>query len=497
MNPDNTLEILIKLGFIGADQADDARKAIAGVKDETTAGSKATDKATDSFGSSRREIRMLGNELGRVAGVSGAGMLFLGGVASAAFAAAKAIGLVKTVWQEIQATIKGPIEIDVPPEAAGHITAVAEAWNTFVEARAKVVAAENTPQAEAGREEKKLQNELKLIKEVLAAEREKAMIEAGSDKDAQERVKAQFDHAGKQADEASRQQQIKVKEVEMARLVADAQKKYTEAGNIRVTPEDEVAKRQKVLDENAAAAAADLKQRQERIEMIDRQTKYRAGGAVAEYEGSTGEIKRLAEDAKLYAGWGNMGDLAGYRTSESTHAGLDQASIDRAETYRKNEEAARKKKTKLTEDAGTESGQAEVLSRQIADDKAAAAAQAAVDAHGRAGLPQATAGRGMPTGASAAPGSVPFERTPEGMARHDFSMMEQYGEFTRQGGQLDQHQQDILKGMVSALVGHNATNREIKEALDEVLGTQRERDAIFQSFRRELQQIKNDLKTAH
>jgi hypothetical protein len=478
MAADNTLEILIKLGFIGADQADAAKAALARLKDETTAGAAATDKATDSFGSSRREIRILGNELGRVAGVSGMGTLFLGGVAAAAFGAAKAIGLVKTVWQEIQATIKGPIEIDVPPEAAGHITALAEAWNAFAEARAKVIAAENTPQAEAGREEKKLQNELKLIHEVLTAEREKAMIEAGSDKDAQQRVKDQFDHAGKQADEANLQQQIKVKEVEMARLVADAQKKYTEAGNIRVTPEDEVAKRQKVLDENAAAAAADLKQRQERIEMIDRQTKYKAGGAVAEYEGSIGQVKRLAEEAKVYAGWGNMGDLAGYRASESTHAGLDQASIDRAETYRKQEEERQNKRKKMLEEAGTESGQAEALSREIGDMK------------GSVGPPTST-------GAQAAPGSVPFERTPEGMARHDFSLLEQYGEFTRQGGQLDKHQQDILKMMVNALVGHNATNREIKEALDEVLGTQRERDAIFQSFRRELQEIRNGLKTSH
>jgi hypothetical protein len=391
---DNTLKLLIEMGVIGQgdvqaanDLLKDTGKVAGGTADasgDLAAATKktgaATDEATGKFSASHREIRMLGNELGRVAGVSGMGMLFLGGVAAAAFGAAKAIGLVKTVWEEIQATIKGPIQIDIPPEAAGHITALAEAWNAFAEARAKVIAAANTPQADASREEKKLTNELKLIHEVLAAEREKAMIEAGDDKAAQERVREQFDHAGKMADEDSRQKQIKVKEDEVAKLVADAQRKLKAAGEIPVTNEEDAQKRQKVLDENAAAAAADLKQREERIAMIDRVSQYKAGGTVAEYEGSTGQIKRLAEEAKLYAGWGNMGDLAGYRASETTHAGLDQASIDRAETYRKTEEEKRKRKTKLGEEAGTESGQAEVLSGQIADDKAAATAQATADA---------------------------------------------------------------------------------------------------------------------
>jgi ribosome-binding protein aMBF1 (putative translation factor) len=126
------------------------------------------------------------------------------------------------------------------------------------------------------------------------------------------------------------------------------------------------------LDENATAAAADIKQREERIAMIDRVMQHKAGGTVAEYEGSYGQIQRLSEEAKLYSGWGNMGDLAGYSAVETTHAGLDQASIDRASTYRTQQGEAQKKKKKLADEAGTESGQAEVLSRQIGDDKAAA-----------------------------------------------------------------------------------------------------------------------------
>jgi hypothetical protein len=58
-NADNTLEILIKLGFIGADQAGAARAAIAGVKDETKAGGTADANAakdTDKLTASKREM---------------------------------------------------------------------------------------------------------------------------------------------------------------------------------------------------------------------------------------------------------------------------------------------------------------------------------------------------------------------------------------------------------------------------------------------------------
>ena len=513
-NADNTLELLINLGFIGADQADAARRAISGVTDETKDASKAsglfadaskstgtaTDAATEKFGSSRREIRMLGNELGRVAGVSGMGMLFLGGVAAAAFTAAKALGFLKWAWSEVASSWK-PLDANViPPTLAAEIDAVTTAWNAFAAARTAVIAAENTPQAQAGREEKRLQNELKLIKEVLAAEREKAMIEAGSDKEAQQRVKEQFDHAGKAADEATRQKQIKVKEAEKARLEADAQRKYADANAIPVASPEAAEDAQATLDKNAAAAETLKKEIEDRLALIERWKKFSKEGAdaVAEYTGAGGFLTKEKEGTEFQYRYGNQSfDQAEQREKERMPA--VEAAIKQAAKYKQNQAEMAAKKKKLLEEAGTESGQAEVLSNEIAADKADAAAQADVDAHGRAGLPQPTPG-GTPTGTSAAPGPdgpVPYEKTPEGMARHDVSLMEQYAEFTRQGGQLDKHQQDILKGMVNALVGHNATNREIKEALDEVLGTHRERDAIFQSFRRELQEIKNGMKTSH
>src|ERR1039458_674353 len=204
-------------------EAGKGQEAIKGLGQET-------EKAEGKFGSSRREIRMLGNELGRIAGVSGGGMLALGGVAAAAFGVAKAFGFLKIAWEEVKSSWK-PLDADViPPTLAGQISAAAAAWNEFAEARAKVIATGNTPEAQASREEKKLQNELELIHEVLAAEREKAMIEAGSDKAAQERVKEQFDHAVKAADAANRQKQIKVKEDEVNQLVAEAALKMKQIG---------------------------------------------------------------------------------------------------------------------------------------------------------------------------------------------------------------------------------------------------------------------------
>jgi hypothetical protein len=345
--------------------------------------STATDSATEKFGSSRREIRMLGNELGRVAGVSQGGMLFLGGVATAAFIAAKAVGFLAQTWRDIQEAIAGPlkIDIDIPSDVAGRISAVAEAWNSFADARAKVIAAANTPQAEASREEKKLQNELKLIKEVLAAEEKKALIEAGDDKEAKARIKEQFENAGKAADEETRKKVLEVKQNEVKKLTADAQKKLQEAGQIGLPDEKTEKETQKKLDENAAAAAAAQKEIKEKLARNKRLAdEAHDPGSQAEYSGVAGWAKKEQETwefAKDY-GWTGTGTEA--KALENTRLMQAQAAIDTAENYRRENERKRKQKKELTEEAGKESGQAEVLSGEIADAQQAPA-QAADEAH--------------------------------------------------------------------------------------------------------------------
>ena len=57
-----------EMGVISVSQAD--------VEAATRKTTDATKDATEKFGESRREIRMVGNELGRAAGVSGLGGLF-------------------------------------------------------------------------------------------------------------------------------------------------------------------------------------------------------------------------------------------------------------------------------------------------------------------------------------------------------------------------------------------------------------------------------------
>src|SRR5664280_1959159 len=95
----------------------------------------------------------------------------------------------------------------------------------------------------------------------------------------------------------------------------------------------------------------------------------------------------------------------------------------------------------------------------------AAAAQAAVDVQGRAGLPKPSGGPASP---GAAPGRVPFEQTSEGQAEHDRQLLIQYHEA---GGQLDQHHQDIAKQIVTAMLGHAASAREIAATMEMVAGT--------------------------
>jgi hypothetical protein len=260
---------------------------------------KKTVEATEKLGSHRREIREVGNEIGRAIGVTRLGGLALGGLAAAAFAAGKAIEFLKHTWETVQESIKGPIEIGIPESAPAHISAAAAAWQQYADARAKVIAAASSPEADAGREEKHLAAELKLIHEVLAAEKEKALADLELHKgemspEAYAAAKANigniFGEAGTKADAASRQQQIANKIREAANLELDARDKTQAAAGIKAAPKEVAEANQKTLDENAAKAEAAKKIIDQRIAMIDRRIKVAHGGDVPEYEGSYGKI---------------------------------------------------------------------------------------------------------------------------------------------------------------------------------------------------------------
>jgi hypothetical protein len=415
---EQTLKILVQIGVIGEAELPAIQKQIAAMDDAskeagqssedmakkmgvvTVSGSElkqilektgeATGKGTEKFVEHRRELREVGNELGRASGLGRLGGLALGGLAAAAFAAGKAVEFLKDTWDEIQNTIKGPIEIGLPENAPAHISAAATAWNQYAEARAKVIASSQGAEAGASAQEKALANELKLVKEVLAAEKEKALadLEMNKDQMSPEAYQASranigniFDEAGTSADQKNRRALIANKYTEAASLEIDARNKTQAALAIKAAPPAVAEKNQKTLDENAAAGETAKKEITERLAMIKRLRKADAGNKPTEYEGFDGYLRQLGEGAKFFQRYGYTVDTSGAQKQEEHRLTQAQAQIDTAAEYRKRQAENSSKQSKLMEEAGTESGKAANLRAEAAGDTKVEARQNAVDAH--------------------------------------------------------------------------------------------------------------------
>jgi hypothetical protein len=135
------------------------------------------DKTTEKFMTNRREGRAIGNEISEAFGLGRIGGLLVGGLFATVVAATESIKFLKETWQGLKDTINGPIDIGLLPGSSDTISTAAQAWDDYATARAKVIAAENSPESAAGAREKALTNELTLIKEVLTAEKEKALAD--------------------------------------------------------------------------------------------------------------------------------------------------------------------------------------------------------------------------------------------------------------------------------------------------------------------------------
>lgn len=386
---DNTLNLLIKFGILDEAKAEQAKQMLKETGEATADLGAKTEKATEKFGEHRHELREVGNELGRAAGISRGGALALGGVAAAAFAAGKAIEFLKDTLAEVQESIKGPIEFGIPEDAPAHISAAAEAWEAYAIARSKVVSASTGAEAAASAQEKQLANELKLIKEVLAAEKEKALADLERAKgtmtpEAYEATKGNinniFGAAGTSAEQNNRRRELAIKDMEASNLEIDAKKKTAQALAIKAAPKEEAAANQKILDENAANGEKAKKELQERIAMIDRSQRYSAGGNVVEYEGAGGKAQRLAEQYKLYTRYGRLDDLAGARDTESHRLAQAQAQIDIAASYRERQATGSERRKQLMDEAGSESGRAAGLRGEVRAGSQFEAAQTSTDA---------------------------------------------------------------------------------------------------------------------
>lgn len=381
------------LGIQG--ESNESWKSITATQADVEAATKktteATEESTEKFGQSRREIRMVGNELGRTLGVRGLGGLFLGGVAASAFAAAKAIGFLKDTWVAIQEAIKGPINIDVKIDesAPGKISAVAAAWETYAAAYRKVADAYNSPQAAAGREEKKLEHELKLIKEVLEAEEKKEMIEAGGNKAAKDAVRARFGQVTEQADENARQGRIKIKQNEVSDLRADADDAFDIASAITTGEGVRSAGLEKTAEKNAAAAEKSKDEIQTNLDLIARLKKSGVAGItgtdeergdVVEYEGLGGAVQMNLERYAFKRAYGYTASIADAEKIEKQRMAQAEGIIRTNEVNKAKVAKDQENKKRLLEESGTKTGQADDLDKDIKADQASSAADAATAA---------------------------------------------------------------------------------------------------------------------
>lgn len=314
---------------------------------------------------------------------------FLSTLTVGAVAAGIAIRGLAAEWDDLQETINGPIKIGLPDDAANKISAVATAWDDYAKARARAIEAAHGADASAGIREKQLNNELKLIKEVLAAEKEKAFADLALNKDkmtpeayaaARSNINNIFDEAGNRADEHNRRQQIANKYDEAYGLDNQAREKMARATAIKAAAPETAAANQKALDQNAADAEKARKIEEERLALIERQRKSAAGQSVPEYEGAMGKMKQWLESLQIYERYGPM-SYEDMRKIEQTRVDQAQANIDRADTYRRNQQEGSAERSRLVGEAASDSAKAAGLREEAGRARKFESQQNSVDSY--------------------------------------------------------------------------------------------------------------------
>lgn len=388
------------------DSATAGKESLAGLKDSISKSTPElkelgaeTGKVSEKFIENRREVRAAFNELTQTFGLGRLGGLAVGGFFAALVGMAEAVKFLKWTWDELKDTISGPLEIGIPPEASAQITTAAEAWNNYATALAKGMAAQDSPESRSNEQEKHLENEIKLIHEVLAAQKEKALadlqIQKGSLKPeeyegARANIENIFAEAGVKADEHNRYQKIVNKQTEAANLEFDAQIKMRQALAIKLAPKETAEANEKFYAEQSAKAEAALKLINDRIAFIK---KVAAPDIAPDYEGPFGGARKLLDRYRYYNRYGGTeADFAGNLQIEEQRKAQAQAIIDSGASYKTREEDAAKKRDELSQDAGKETAAAAGIRAQIPTDLKEQSNQNAVDQY-IAGLHEQSAER--------------------------------------------------------------------------------------------------------
>jgi len=376
--PDKSLDVLVRIltEQVGEQKANEILAQVTAESGKaagaTDALSESTKKATGSFSESRREIRMVGNELGRAAGISNAGGLALGGVAAAAFFAAKAVGFLASTWNEIQKAIEGPLKLEVTDAASENIGKVANAWDQYATARAK--ADEHSPETAESAAEKRFTHELDLIKQVMEAEKKKALAELEAKKDsmtpgAYAAGKMEIENAWSTASAAQKEKTedaiLAAKQNEAYQLSLKAVKDKAAAEAIVVPQDSDHGGIGFVLKKNAEDAKNAIPEITEQLAMIERLHKSATGQFVLEYEGVGGAAKNIQDYQKFVRDYGYRGDLGYAKENEGRNLSQAQAAISTDNLFTADVDTKTKKKEELGTKAGEEQGSADKLYEAI------------------------------------------------------------------------------------------------------------------------------------
>ena len=328
-------------------------------------------ETSEKMESGGREVRRLGNELGKMIGVSDLGATTMGKMGLAVFAVGAALEFLHSTYEQVQDSIKGPIDISVHDDV-GKIEAAAKVWDQYAEARRKAGEAANSPESAAGRENKALEEKLKLLHEFLKAEEEEALAALATHKDqmspqaysaAESRIKGTFGERSTLADQDAQRAKIATMEAEAAAL--DKKSKEDKAKGEAMSTGN--ADAQGAAKSNAEKAKASLDEIDTRIELIKRyQTGYIQGGDVPEYMGSFGQIQKAGDIKDFYTRYGisSPKDALDIENRRKTEA---QAAIALGGRATDQFESRSKEKGELLSRADTEASQADAIRQAVKD----------------------------------------------------------------------------------------------------------------------------------
>ena len=295
-------------------------------------------------------------------------------------AAASAFAIWKMRVDEAVNALGGFEMPDISDRKIGQVTAMAEAWKSFKEAFEGAVKGYNSVEQAADRAIKRMEHEAELQKKILEArkklelawlEENKTSMKPADYEKAKLDIEDRFASEGRSDDKKSKEDVVQAERDKSQALLQDAAKKLEEAKGIHVGSKEEDAGITERQEKIKAAAEAEKKDAEERLELLAR---YRDGLMDA------GEKLKFLATYPLRYGEGTPGAQAeDLEKQRVTGADVTIGAANKWLAQSAARDEARKRKFGLTAEAGAEMGQAGVVEAQASEHAAAYAGEADVN----------------------------------------------------------------------------------------------------------------------